>query len=352
MRSPLHARSHPLTCHSAKTTELIQLLALHILFRLIKKSGIAGMPGSEYRTLLCCLALANKCLEDNTYTARTWSDVAGLPVEAINFGCVALCTFAEISHFYREREILKALEWKVQPGRDEWIEFQDRVEKWKWRRQEALASPQSMSTPVVFDPSYSMGGPSFHSASLSRSQPTSPLRVALDFPAPKLQRSSISVEHPSEHINRKRKADEADLVVPGHHPAPALRRASAGALAQQHPRANPLFQSALQQGYLRSASLSPISSYGPFSPLSAISPGSTPYSTPPSVFSPITYGVLTDRGISPAIPAMGSAIWTTTLTTDPTTGRITTRLIPLPQGFGNVMATSNFVPNESVNPLY
>ncbi|CAG8780567.1 8698_t:CDS:2, partial [Racocetra fulgida] len=40
--------------------------------------------GSEYRTFTVALMLANKFLDDNTYTNKTWSEVTNIPVCEIN----------------------------------------------------------------------------------------------------------------------------------------------------------------------------------------------------------------------------------------------------------------------------
>ncbi|CAG8463256.1 8729_t:CDS:2 [Paraglomus occultum] len=45
---------------------------------------IQGHPGSEFRAFTVALMLANKFLDDNTYTNKTWSEVTNIPVKEIN----------------------------------------------------------------------------------------------------------------------------------------------------------------------------------------------------------------------------------------------------------------------------
>ncbi|KAG1324174.1 hypothetical protein G6F62_009247 [Rhizopus arrhizus] len=46
--------------------------------------SIEGAEGSEYRLFVVALMLANKFLDDNTYTNKTWSEVSGMKVHDLN----------------------------------------------------------------------------------------------------------------------------------------------------------------------------------------------------------------------------------------------------------------------------
>lgn len=46
--------------------------------------GIQGADGSEYRLFTVALMLANKYLDDNTFTNKTWSEVSGMKVTDLN----------------------------------------------------------------------------------------------------------------------------------------------------------------------------------------------------------------------------------------------------------------------------
>jgi hypothetical protein len=62
-------------------------------------------PGSEYRSFVTALMLANKFLEDNTFTAKTWSQVTGISVHDLNT---------------MEREFLTALNFSLHVSEEEY----------------------------------------------------------------------------------------------------------------------------------------------------------------------------------------------------------------------------------------
>ncbi|CAG8455557.1 10515_t:CDS:2 [Paraglomus brasilianum] len=63
---------------------VIALSLLYIYRMKIKVPPIQGHPGSEFRAFTVALMLANKFLDDNTYTNKTWSEVTNIPVKEIN----------------------------------------------------------------------------------------------------------------------------------------------------------------------------------------------------------------------------------------------------------------------------
>ncbi|KAF0545112.1 putative mucin [Gigaspora margarita] len=63
---------------------VIHLSLLYIHRMKINNPAIKGQNGSEYRTFTVALMLANKFLDDNTYTNKTWSEVTNIPVSEIN----------------------------------------------------------------------------------------------------------------------------------------------------------------------------------------------------------------------------------------------------------------------------
>ncbi|GAA6031640.1 hypothetical protein JCM8097_006561 [Rhodosporidiobolus ruineniae] len=84
-----------------KTTQVshsVVLLALLFISRLKAKNPINGAPGSEYRLAVTGLMLANKVLDDNTYTAQTWSQVSSLELQPLVAG---------------EAEFLRGLDWSL-----------------------------------------------------------------------------------------------------------------------------------------------------------------------------------------------------------------------------------------------
>ncbi|EGG12943.1 uncharacterized protein MELLADRAFT_87181 [Melampsora larici-populina 98AG31] len=71
---------------AAQLSHSVVLLALFYIHRLKCLNPIKPNPKSEYRIGVVSLMLANKMLDDHTYTAKTWSDVSRLPLASLNDG--------------------------------------------------------------------------------------------------------------------------------------------------------------------------------------------------------------------------------------------------------------------------
>ncbi|KAK7047205.1 hypothetical protein VNI00_006871 [Paramarasmius palmivorus] len=71
-----------------ETTQVSQsviVLSLHYIFRLKEKNRFTtAASGSEFRIAVAGLMMANKFLDDNTYTNKTWSEVSGIDLGEIN----------------------------------------------------------------------------------------------------------------------------------------------------------------------------------------------------------------------------------------------------------------------------
>ncbi|KAL0950563.1 hypothetical protein HGRIS_007365 [Hohenbuehelia grisea] len=71
-----------------ETTQVSQsviVLSLHYIYRLKERNRFtAGLAGSEFRIAVAALMMANKFLDDNTYTNKTWSEVSGIDLNEIN----------------------------------------------------------------------------------------------------------------------------------------------------------------------------------------------------------------------------------------------------------------------------
>ncbi|KAG2189098.1 hypothetical protein INT44_004240 [Umbelopsis vinacea] len=77
--------------------------------------SIKGSVGSEFRLFTTSLILANKFLDDNTYTNKTWSEVSNIPVNELNI---------------MEIEFLSALDYNVYVSEEQylsWISECDRL---------------------------------------------------------------------------------------------------------------------------------------------------------------------------------------------------------------------------------
>ncbi|KAG6909085.1 hypothetical protein DXG01_002066 [Tephrocybe rancida] len=71
-----------------ETTQVSQsviVLSLHYIYRLKDRNRFTpAQPGSEFRIAVAGLMMANKFLDDNTYTNKTWSEVSGIDLPEIN----------------------------------------------------------------------------------------------------------------------------------------------------------------------------------------------------------------------------------------------------------------------------
>lgn len=71
-----------------ETTQVSQsviVLSLQYIFRLRDRNHFTpAQPGSEFRIAVAGLMMANKFLDDNTYTNKTWSEVSGIDLNEIN----------------------------------------------------------------------------------------------------------------------------------------------------------------------------------------------------------------------------------------------------------------------------
>lgn len=69
---------------ATKVSDSIVRLSLYYIYKLkIRHHGLQGQPGSEYRLFLTSLILANKFLDDYTFTNETWSEVSHTPLPEI-----------------------------------------------------------------------------------------------------------------------------------------------------------------------------------------------------------------------------------------------------------------------------
>ncbi|KAI0063231.1 hypothetical protein BV25DRAFT_1915551 [Artomyces pyxidatus] len=71
-----------------QTTQLSQsviVLSLHYVYRLKERNSVTiPQPGSEFRVAVAALMMANKFVDDNTYTNKTWSEVSGIELTEVN----------------------------------------------------------------------------------------------------------------------------------------------------------------------------------------------------------------------------------------------------------------------------
>ncbi|KAI9485255.1 MAG: cyclin-domain-containing protein [Benjaminiella poitrasii] len=90
-------------CFQVLTATQLQEPAVYLSLKYISillqsNPSIEGAQGSEYRLFIVALMLANKFLDDNTFTNKTWSEVSGMKVHDLNI---------------MEAEFLEALDYKL-----------------------------------------------------------------------------------------------------------------------------------------------------------------------------------------------------------------------------------------------
>lgn len=70
---------------ATQVSHSVIVVALLYIFRLrVRHPNLQGHIGSEYRLFLTSLVLANKFLDDHTYTNKTWSSVSRIPLSEIS----------------------------------------------------------------------------------------------------------------------------------------------------------------------------------------------------------------------------------------------------------------------------
>ncbi|KAI9815867.1 MAG: hypothetical protein M1826_001931 [Phylliscum demangeonii] len=138
---------------TTQVTQNVIVLALLFIYRLKKLNPIVqGKSGSEFRLLTVALMLANKFLDDNTYTNKTWAEVSGISVQEIHIMEVEFLSNMKYSLFVSEREWR---DWHVKLGRF-WIYF-DQASRVRHgldraRRPSAPPTPTSTRSPSLPTP--------------------------------------------------------------------------------------------------------------------------------------------------------------------------------------------------------
>lgn len=70
---------------TTQVSKSVIVLSLHYIYRLKERNQwTPAQEGSEFRIAVAGLMMANKFLDDNTYTNKTWSEVSGISLTEIN----------------------------------------------------------------------------------------------------------------------------------------------------------------------------------------------------------------------------------------------------------------------------
>ncbi|KAI9016526.1 cyclin-domain-containing protein [Phycomyces nitens] len=92
------------------------VLALYYVHRLRETyPSVQGSIGSEVRLFTTALVLANKYLDDNTFTNKTWADVSHIPVHELNI---------------MEVEFLSALNYRIHVPRLQFFSWASQCQQW------------------------------------------------------------------------------------------------------------------------------------------------------------------------------------------------------------------------------
>ncbi|KAI8640998.1 cyclin-domain-containing protein [Parasitella parasitica] len=107
------------------------VLALHYIQRLrTAYPSIRASIGSEVRLFTTALVLANKFLDDNTFTNKTWSEVSSIPINELNI---------------MEMEFLSALDYNIHIPDTQFFAWTSTCQQW-WTNS-TLMMPMSPATP-------------------------------------------------------------------------------------------------------------------------------------------------------------------------------------------------------------
>ncbi|KAL4254902.1 hypothetical protein ABKN59_004321 [Abortiporus biennis] len=83
--SPSFVRFMQKVLETTQVSQSVIVLSLHYIYRLkLRNRFTNGQAGSEYRVAIASLMLANKFVDDNTYTNKTWSEVSGIELSEVN----------------------------------------------------------------------------------------------------------------------------------------------------------------------------------------------------------------------------------------------------------------------------
>ncbi|ORZ07912.1 hypothetical protein BCR42DRAFT_442507 [Absidia repens] len=125
---------------ATQLSESAVFLALKYIANLLESNpSIEGAEGSEYRLFIVALMLANKFLDDNTFTNKTWSEVSGMKVQDLNI---------------MESEFLEALEYHLFVREEEYMTWKSVLDTCRQRygQQHALMMMMPTNTTTLADP--------------------------------------------------------------------------------------------------------------------------------------------------------------------------------------------------------
>ncbi|KAF8883839.1 cyclin-domain-containing protein [Infundibulicybe gibba] len=185
-----------------ETTQVSQsviVLSLHYIYRLKERNRFTpAQAGSEFRIAVAGLMMANKFLDDNTYTNKTWSEVSGIELEEIN---------------RMEREFLLGVDFNLyvdKPTYEAWLNLLKGLVMAKERDSRQFRKSRGLVRASKLSHPNSSTGPSTrtystrHRSSSHRARSTSPGQTLRTYPflshqKPTLHTSPAVAESPSSY---------------------------------------------------------------------------------------------------------------------------------------------------------
>ncbi|KAG5643051.1 hypothetical protein DXG03_001629 [Asterophora parasitica] len=157
---------------TTQVSHSVIVLSLHYIYRLKDRNRFTpAQQGSEFRIAVAGLMMANKFLDDNTYTNKTWSEVSGIDLTEIN---------------RMEREFLMAVDFNLYVDKatyESWMNLlkglvnaKDRDSR-HFRKSRGLRSSKHAHPPSTSGPAsrtYSSSSSSRYRAPSHRARSTSP----------------------------------------------------------------------------------------------------------------------------------------------------------------------------------
>ncbi|KAI8143622.1 cyclin-domain-containing protein [Fennellomyces sp. T-0311] len=156
------------------------LLALYYIHRLRSAyPSIRASIGSEVRLFTTALILANKFLDDNTFTNKTWSDVSSIPVRELNI---------------MEMEFLSALNYNIYIHHQQFFAWVTQCQHWVPLMTEQQQQQQQQQRPIKMPARLSIKSPP--PLPMSASMPT--ILPSTTSSTPSLKRSAEAIEAPAK----------------------------------------------------------------------------------------------------------------------------------------------------------
>ncbi|KAG8880506.1 hypothetical protein FRB97_000741 [Tulasnella sp. 331] len=144
---------------TTQVSQSVIVLSLHYIYRLrMQNPQIQTPEGSEMRLAVSALMLANKFLDDNTYTNKTWSDISKIELKEINrmerefLGAVGFRLYVDQPTYESWLQLLNGLmiakEKEYENYRRAMVERERRVAQWSPLGLEMVGSGDHVNRPV------------------------------------------------------------------------------------------------------------------------------------------------------------------------------------------------------------